>query len=115
MFARVDGYSNGYWGWGFEDNDLKCRFDAAGIAFQRRKGTYQPLDHEHAGLTVDMKLLPEAKANRQRFETRWMTEVDPVRDGLSTAKFTVLDRRPLPEPPDEQREAAWEMVTVRLG
>ena len=49
QFRQVDGYSNTYWGWGFEDVDLKRRFDRAGIAVGRRRGTFRPLAHDHAG------------------------------------------------------------------
>ena len=85
LFLAVDGYSNEYWGWGYEDCDLRSRFLARGIALGRRKGTYQALDHVSAGYDLQGKPRAIAEANRLLFEAKRATPMQSHRDGLSTA------------------------------
>ena len=53
QFRTVNGYPNEYWGWGFQDKDLKERFTRSGIGTLRRKGTFQALAHVNRGFKVD--------------------------------------------------------------
>ena len=53
LFEQVNGYANTYWGWGWEDRDLKYRYQSAAITFTRRKGSFQGLDHDHDGYTLN--------------------------------------------------------------
>ncbi|CAG1009939.1 hypothetical protein BURK1_03721 [Burkholderiales bacterium] len=48
-FVRVNGYSNDYRAWGYEDIDLKDRLRRAGLGWARRDGTFTPLDHPDGG------------------------------------------------------------------
>jgi hypothetical protein len=113
LFEQVDGYANTYWGWGWEDSDLKCRYDAAGIAFTRRKGSFQPLHHDHDGYNLDFTLKPSAIANERHFNERLAFPAAQT-DGITTLGFDILDRRPVPEGPVVERPAIWEHVKVRL-
>ncbi len=123
-FEQVNGYPNTYWGWGFEDTDLRNRYRAAGIVYTRRKGSFQALDHDHNGFTLNdaMPWLPlkpnaAALANERHFNERWAadgTALKQVDDGLTTLAFEILDRRPVPEGPVIERPASWEVVKVRL-
>jgi hypothetical protein len=115
LFAQVNGYSNSYWGWGFEDTDLRSRFGAAGIVFGRRKGTFEPLDHDHAGYQLDGSLNEPARANERLYLERWTRGRASSEDGLSTLKFQVLDRRAIPDGPNVERSQPWEIVKVRLN
>lgn len=36
-FEKIDGYSNKYWGWGYEDDDLRLRCDEKGIPLKKHK------------------------------------------------------------------------------
>jgi len=109
----ANGYSNLYWGWGYEDEDLKARFLAAGIALGRRKGTYRALDHVNAGYLATGKPSAIAEANRAFFEARQAAGIATASDGLSTAAFDIVERKRLADPQPE-RDAAWEIVTVSL-
>jgi hypothetical protein len=113
LFRAVDGYSNEYWGWGYEDWDLKFRFLARGIALGRRKGTYRALDHVNAGYDLQGKPRAIAEANRLLFEAKRVTPMASGHDGLSTAPFEVVSRAPVPDSQPE-RAAPWEFVKVRL-
>lgn len=115
-FAQVNGYANDYWGWGYEDVDLVNRFKANGIDVVRRKGTFEPLGHDHEGYEPDGARTAISRINEKIFENRW-SEGDGNRiqeDGLTSLAFDVLDRRPVPEGPVVERPAPWEIVTVRL-
>ena len=113
QFARVDGFANSYWGWGFEDVDLKHRFDRAGIALGRRKGTFRPLDHDNNGFKLDGTPAPISTANQRIFDQRWAAGADPVTDGLSTLDYQIMRRQSVPDPRPE-RAADWTRITVRL-
>jgi predicted glycosyltransferase involved in capsule biosynthesis len=45
-FQIVNGFSNDYWGWGAEDDDILFRCKVLGIKTSRKKGRYQSLKHE---------------------------------------------------------------------
>src|SRR5882762_8396930 len=111
LFEQANGYANSYWGWGWEDSDLKCRYQTAGIAFTRRKGSFQGLDHDHDGYNLDLTLKPAAIANEKLFKERWASGFTPQEDGLKTLAFDILSRRPVPEGPVVERPAIWEIVT----
>jgi hypothetical protein len=113
-FRTVNGYSNDYWGWGFEDEDIKARFTAAGIAPGRRKGTFLPLVHDSEGFKLDATLSPIAHVNQQLMQERWAAGPPMASDGLTTLTFEVISRASLPEPMPE-RSAPWEFVKVRLA
>jgi hypothetical protein len=112
-FRSVNGYSNDYWGWGYEDVDIKARFEAAGVATGRRKGTFLPLVHDSEGFKLDATPSPIALVNQQLMQERWATGLPAAADGLRGLKFDVISRARLPDPLPE-RAAAWELVKVRL-
>jgi glycosyl transferase family 7 (putative galactosyltransferase) len=114
LFEQVNGYANTYWGWGYEDLDLACRYDSAGIGFARRKGTFQPLDHDNAGYNLDGTQTPAARANEQQFTDRWASGPASQAEGLQTLAFDILGRGLLSEGPVVERPATWEIVKVRL-
>ncbi len=114
LFAQVNGYSNDYWGWGYEDTDLRRRFQAAGISMGRRKGTFTSLPHDNEGMLLGGKLTAAAAANLELFRLKWMDEgIASQPEGLSNLAFEILSRRPVPEGPTIERNAIWEIVTVR--
>jgi hypothetical protein len=116
MFAQVNGYANSYWGWGSEDNDLKHRLKSAGIALSRRKGTFQPMDHDNEGFQLDASPSAINIVNRQIFQNRWAPGANTCmqEDGLNNVAYEILNRSNIPEGPEVERPACWEKVTVRL-
>jgi hypothetical protein len=94
-FRRVNGYSNDYWGWSFEDIDLRMRCTIEGLAIEHRDGTYEPLPHVNDGY----KGLNQPSEEHIRTRATWdrkrqeMPRTRSYRDeGLSTAQFTVRER-----------------------
>jgi hypothetical protein len=113
LFKRVNGYANDYWGWGFEDVDLRARFVAAGIPLERRKGTYVALDHDNQGFKVDGTPSPIMLVNKRLSEDRLSVPSKLIDDGLTRTVFKVIERNTLPDPAPE-RPAVWELVKVQL-
>lgn len=115
LFERVNGYANIFWGWGFEDTDLHDRFVEAGIALGRRKGSFFPLDHDNEGYQLDGNPSLTALRNELLYKKRRQEKRLVHEDGLSSIAYEVLDRRVIPEGPEPERPASWEIVTVRLN
>jgi hypothetical protein len=113
LFRKVNGYANDYWGWGFEDTDFRMRFAMAGISTGRRKGTFIALDHDNEGFKIDGTPSPISIVNGRLFEQRARTAAHIVDDGLSRARFKIIERNIVPDPKPE-RPATWECVKVRL-
>jgi len=113
-FREVNGYSNEYWGWGYEDTDLRERFLRARVPLGRRRGTYYPLSHRNAGHELDGAPSAAAQANRALF-ARKQAAGDSDNDGLSTLAFEVLRRKPIPHSLAEERNGNWEQVLIRPG
>lgn len=44
-YIKVNGFSNEYWGWGAEDDDLRLRCDVADVKVQRKQGRFRSLHH----------------------------------------------------------------------
>jgi N-terminal region of glycosyl transferase group 7/N-terminal domain of galactosyltransferase len=88
-FVRVDGYSNEYAGWGFEDSDIAMRVRRAGLRWLQRDGTFLNLPHPHHGLTPEGELNEAAQRNRARFKAK--VQAGQIgNEGLSTLGFRVL-------------------------
>jgi hypothetical protein len=74
-FMQVNGFSNDFWGWGSEDDDLIRRCAQEKLVITRREGgVFESLDH---AINID----PEsAKANYELY-------VKGTSDGLTTLEF----------------------------
>jgi len=48
-FEKVNGFSNEYWGWGGEDDDLRLRCVKEGLEIHKRMNKYKSLPHKYAG------------------------------------------------------------------
>jgi hypothetical protein len=45
-FFKINGFSNNYWGWGAEDDDVRFRCVSYEVVTQRRSGIFTSLNHE---------------------------------------------------------------------
>lgn len=65
-FEKCGGYSNHFWGWGGEDDELRNHLTAIGMRIERRTGYYESLYHEKSynGLFDPQKAL-QAKQPRK--------------------------------------------------
>ncbi|HZQ01700.1 MAG TPA: galactosyltransferase-related protein [Reyranella sp.] len=112
-YEKVNGFSNQYWGWGFEDADLNGRCLVRQIPFARRSGRFKTLPHENEGFAVEGRAVSPSAAhlkNKQQFEARFGVEpaYDPniaapenvgrskmEGDGLSDLEYTIVSRETL--------------------
>lgn len=114
QFEAANGYATDYWGWGWEDHDLRDRLTAAGFKLGRRKGTFDALDHKNEGQNDDYSPTPDAARNEALYRQRWGAGTDPTypKNGLSTTRFRIVKQATMPPPPVCEREIPFEMVTV---
>ena len=85
---KTNEYSNGYWGWGYEDTDLLLRCRVAGLGIGQRDGTFVGLAHEHRGSNNEGQRSPEAIRNAERFKQQAAVISQAMRvDGLSSVEF----------------------------
>lgn len=86
-FLDINGYSNNYWGWGAEDDDLWARTMVAGHSIHRKIGRYKSLDHDRK-LNKDEYQANLNYLNRQRsIEVRKQLM---SADGLSSLEFNTV-------------------------
>ena len=91
-FAQANGYSNLYWGWGYEDVELRLRCVLAGLPIGHRDGTFRALPHKHNGFILPGQPTAAAQANRARCHAKVRTLAQDYRhEGLSSLRF---DARP---------------------
>jgi hypothetical protein len=114
VFRGVNGFANDYWGWGFEDLDLKARFHVTGVPIGRRKGSFVALDHDSSGFTVAGKASLISDVNGRMFHDRLAKGVMAEENGLSNLRYDIVRRVAIEETPG-QRPATWEIVTVAIG
>ena len=86
-FEACNGYSNTYWGWGYEDTDLAKRLESVGLPIGYKDGTFIALDHDSNGLNADGET-EASKANAKRFADRVYPNMV---DGLATLNADVVE------------------------
>jgi N-terminal domain of galactosyltransferase/N-terminal region of glycosyl transferase group 7 len=101
-FEQVNGYSNDYWGWGFEDEDLRMRCQTLRIPFNRRNGRYRLLEHMHNGANLidgKIELSPSHVRNKALLDSRWSLRAHATSaikaDGLSSLDYAVVSKADL--------------------
>jgi len=89
-FVAVNGYSNEYWGWGCEDDDIARRIARRKMAIARREGRYTSLPHSRGW---NRESAPDTSAYR-RNRARLFSDYAYARDGLSSLSYRLLETVP---------------------
>lgn len=86
-FDQVNGYSNEYWGWGAEDDDMLYRCHYAGLKAARiENGFFQSLNHDRK---IDEQ---DYRKNIDRVKEMWDRKLDWKSEGLNSCKYEVKER-----------------------
>lgn len=86
-FIKINGFSNDYWGWGAEDDDLNCRISKNKIKLERRDCVFESLPHKKI---VEEKYFKE---NCKKVRSKY----DYQLDGLSNLSYNLLKSETLNE------------------
>lgn len=93
IFKKVNGYSNSYWGWGYEDTDLKKRIDVNKIEIKYRDGFFRPMLHDNNGFIITEKdeAVPSESsiANKKLFDDKWINIKNYIDDGINNLKYEI--------------------------
>jgi N-terminal domain of galactosyltransferase/N-terminal region of glycosyl transferase group 7 len=71
QFVAANGFSNDYWGWGFEDVDLRERLLRTGFSIEHRVGRFTRLRHVDDGSFPDGRPTPDHLKNQARYVALW--------------------------------------------
>lgn len=107
LFA-ANGYSNEYWGWGKEDDDLFFRMLLADcLCFYDTLGEFRDLPNPKSQQVVRKSPAtpPHVKLNRKRRSRLLRRQMESSEDGLSTLRYELLAR---------ESHAEYELIRVRV-
>jgi predicted glycosyltransferase involved in capsule biosynthesis len=93
-FSKINGYSNEYWGWGAEDDDVLHRCMIKGIDTYRKECRYRSLNHDR-NIERDQYLQNVSKL--QRFQNGHSAEDQMKKDGLTSLKYEKISQEILSE------------------
>lgn len=103
-FKRINGYSNEYWGWGAEDDDVFHRCRATHTTMSRKPCRYKSLTHDRVlDNTQYSANIERLHTFQQSFEV--INSEVIFKEGLSTLKYKVISSKHEPD---------YEHITVEI-
>ncbi len=117
IFKKVNGYSNSYWGWGFEDTDMRRRLEVNKININYRDGFYQPLIHDNLGYEIndEKKVVPTKYHidNQKTFNQNWSNNENYLKDGINSFKFEILSNQEIYK--NTRNDALFEIRHIKVN
>ncbi len=126
-FERANGYSNSYWGWGFEDVDLRERLLRLELPPEHRSGRFKRLAHVDEGSHAGRSPSDDHLKNRAIYAKQWFVETPTgwrrrlnvpgawQNDGLNSLNFNELHpKKLLGEEDQSESRVIVEHVLVSL-
>jgi len=86
-FLKINGFSNEYWGWGAEDDDLLHRCNTKGIGTYRKGCRYRSLSHDRV---ITQNLYSDNLNKYSNFINLRNPEEKISNDGITTLNYTKL-------------------------
>ena len=80
-YRLINGFSNNFWGWGCEDNQLSWRCTAVGLKINRRRGVFRHLPDERPADMSHYEENPAYLSDPQEYAS----------DGLSSLEYELLE------------------------
>ncbi len=98
-FQALNGFSNGYRGWGYEDYDFRLRMLALGLSLEARDGLFSALPHARNGVKPDGGESDAGRRNRERMESLHARGFDEwPHEGLNSLRFRHIDSVSVAQP-----------------
>lgn len=91
-FSKINGYSNEYWGWGAEDDDVLHRCMLKDVDTYRKECRYRSLDHER---NIERDQYFQNVNKLQKFQNGSSAESQMEKDGLSSLKYEKISEETL--------------------
>jgi len=88
-FEQVNGFSNKYWGWGLEDDDMFIRIQSKNINYDTKINNYHRLSSDGNGLDGINHFAPLYTSN-QRFIYEIQSSRDPFISGLNDLSYKLI-------------------------
>lgn len=88
-FRTVNGFSNEYWGWGAEDDDLRFRVKKEGLDIDWKSYRFRSLDHPTDGHSHDN--LDSIRDRVRKFGDASENGYNHQEEGLNTLDYEILD------------------------
>lgn len=83
-FEKINGFSNEFWYWGYEDDEVRNRCEVKGLTIASRSGLFLSLPHEKASYNSIVE------KNKMRLFSTIAGKISIEEDGLNTLKYKVL-------------------------
>jgi hypothetical protein len=102
-FEQANGFSNKYWGWGFEDVDLRERLLRCNRRPEHRPGHFKTLSHIHAGRNPDGTPNADHVKNQAIYVGQWFQKINGLyyrkpqlspfwqSDGLNSIRYAEIE------------------------
>ena len=81
QFIKLNGYSNSYWGWGAEDDDMSERMNMSKISYERpeKSVNYFMIKHKQSPMNNKRYKIYKERAGNDRYKY----------DGLNNVNYTL--------------------------
>ena len=93
-FIKINGYSNDYWGWGAEDDDVLHRCMLMDVDTYRKECRYRSLSHER---NIERNLYHQNVMKLKDFQSDESAVNRILSEGLSTLEYTKRSEEPITE------------------
>ena len=123
-FEQANGFSNKYWGWGFEDVDLRERLLRCHRRPEHRPGHFRKLPHVDEGSHPNGSPTGDHIMNKAMYIDQWFQKIGSVfqrkpnisgswrTDGVNSVQFAEIEPRRLVQSDSSERVIAERLIVA---